>query len=282
MTTLTCLFSFPANNTILSFVGIAYSSICGLVQSTRIGHINEYYKWRCTDNGIPKSSPCGDEWPGLVCDVKENLGTIIGISLPQAGIRGYLSDNVFALTSLQYFDVSGNDLEGTIPTAIGDMQELRYLNLGSNKFSGAIPSVIGTISTLKYLFLMDANLTGTIPRTFGRLNNLNTLVLGFNKFSGTLPDTLGKLSSLLYLDVSFNVLTGSLADRMGDLSNIQAMDVSHNHLTGTVPASMFKLLHLIVFFPSPDMDGPYPNANQNTQSVRIVQDDVEHLVYVPP
>ena len=65
-----------------------------------------------------------------------------------------------------------NQMEGTLPTELGDLSDLLALYLDSNK------------------------LNGTIPNELSRLTSLVDLRLGVNQFTGTLPTELGRLTKL--------------------------------------------------------------------------------------
>ena len=40
-------------------------TICSLVAATNIESL--YSEWSCTSGGVPKTSPCANNWNGLVC-----------------------------------------------------------------------------------------------------------------------------------------------------------------------------------------------------------------------
>ncbi|KAL0654439.1 hypothetical protein Bca4012_097130 [Brassica carinata] len=83
-------------------------------------------------------------------------------------------------------DLSSNELSGSIPDEIGDLQNIRSLNLSSNR------------------------LTGSIPDSFSKLKGLESLDVSNNKLSGSIPPLLADLNSLGYFDVSFNNFSGEI------------------------------------------------------------------------
>lgn len=264
-------------------VEMANAAACGIVRSTEIGSIFQFNKWRCLDNDTPKSDPCANQWQGLVCDEYTSNGKIIGLSLKQGGIRGSIPDNIFLMTSLQYLDLSGNQLTGTVPATIGSLQDLVYLNIGGNKLSGTIPTELGDLTSMRYMFAPNCNLTGTIPSQFGNMGMLSSLILSTNRLNGKLPVSLGNLKNVQILDASDNKLTGTIPMALGALSALKVLDISANKFTGTVPASMFGMNNLIVFFISGGIMGPYPAAVTDDLGTAVVSDDgmYKHLVYVP-
>ena len=57
-----------------------------------------------------------------------------------------------------------NGLDGTLPTALGDLSELERLDLQDNVFSGALPSELANLTNLTSLLLNESRaLTGPLP-----------------------------------------------------------------------------------------------------------------------
>lgn len=82
------------------------------------------------------------------------------------------------------------------------------LFLSQNQLSGSIPETLGNLEKLETLSLWGNQLSGSIPASLGSLSNLETLSLSFNQLSGSIPASLGNLSNLKYLRLSYNSLTG--------------------------------------------------------------------------
>ncbi|KAG7965132.1 hypothetical protein I3843_09G208700 [Carya illinoinensis] len=84
-------------------------------------------------------------------------------------------------------DVSYNNLEGTIPQEIGQINSLRVLNLSHNALTGQIQPSLGKLSPLISLDLSSNKLTGKIPENLIELTLLSTLNLSFNHLVGHIP-----------------------------------------------------------------------------------------------
>ncbi|XP_068639549.1 receptor-like protein EIX2 [Aristolochia californica] len=94
-------------------------------------------------------------------------------------------------TSILYLvislDLSGNNLSGKIPEAIGDLLGLINLNLSGNQLSGKIPESIGNLHQLENLDLSKNHLSCLIPSTIADLTFLRHLNLSYNNLSGKIP-----------------------------------------------------------------------------------------------
>ncbi|KAK8448297.1 hypothetical protein SEVIR_8G260200v4 [Setaria viridis] len=89
---------------------------------------------------------------------------------------------------LWFLDVSNNDLQGSIPAAIGELVELNSLNMSHNYLTGPIPK-LGNLKWLEALDLSSNELSGEIPRELASLDFLTTLNLSDNKLVGSIPES---------------------------------------------------------------------------------------------
>ena len=121
------------------------------------------------------------------------------------------------------------------------------LNLYYNQLNGSIPTSLGNLSNLQWLHLYGNQLTGSIPPTLGNLLNLQSLFLFNNQLSGSIPAELGNLSDLQYLYLDGNQLTGNLPSTLGNLLDLEILDLFNNQLTGRIPLSFIKLTKLTHF-----------------------------------
>mmetsp|Transcript_33 Transcript_33/g.50 ORF Transcript_33/g.50 Transcript_33/m.50 type:complete len:398 (+) Transcript_33:87-1280(+) len=92
---------------------------------------------------------------------------------------------------LQILDLSGNDLEGTLPTELGHLSnQLTRIKLHRNHITGLIPTELSQLTQLEYLGLEENDLVGEIPGALGELQSLTGLVLFGNRLEGKIPDQL--------------------------------------------------------------------------------------------
>ena len=87
------------------------------------------------------------------------------------------------MTSVVELDLSNNDLSGSIPGQLGQLQELVQLSLSTNRLNGTFPSELPPyLTNLKVLKLRGNELTGPIPNHIGMMVSLDLLDLGENLF----------------------------------------------------------------------------------------------------
>jgi LRR receptor-like serine/threonine-protein kinase FLS2 len=84
--------------------------------------------------------------------------------------------------------ISHNNLDGSIPTLLGKLDDITVLSFAHNALTGSIPSELGLCFRLKELFLEGNKLEGQIPPQLGELGDLQKLYLDNNNFQqGTMP-----------------------------------------------------------------------------------------------
>ncbi|KAG5517321.1 hypothetical protein RHGRI_037917 [Rhododendron griersonianum] len=95
------------------------------------------------------------------------------------------------------------------------------LTLYKNQLQGSIPTELGNLKSLVALELQDNNLTGTIPPSLGNLKSLVFLRLSNNRgLSGDIPQEVSNLPNLKVLDVSNTNLVESSIPRTIPLKNM--------------------------------------------------------------
>nr|XP_029117513.1 putative receptor like protein 25 [Elaeis guineensis] len=187
----------------------------------------------------------------------------------------------FNISSLEYLNLKGNSLQGTISPAIKNLASLNFLDLSSNPFvggkipvaldglylvhnslSGTIPSSFGEFTSMKVFQVQDIHETildvftigynDKMHRTFnGRdfefvrvLAFVNAMDLSDNNLSRAIPEELTNLFGLLVLNLSRNHLSGEITKKIDALQQLELLDLSSNDLFGGIPSSMKVLTFL--------------------------------------
>ncbi|KAL2334691.1 hypothetical protein Fmac_015904 [Flemingia macrophylla] len=104
-------------------------------------------------------------------------------------------------------DLSNNNLSGTIPREITDLDGLIYLNLSHNQLSSKIPPSIGNMRLLESIDISRNQLSGEIPSTISNLSFLSRLDVSHNHLKGKIP-TGTQIQSFEALDFAGNNLCG--------------------------------------------------------------------------
>ncbi|OEL36793.1 LRR receptor-like serine/threonine-protein kinase GSO1 [Dichanthelium oligosanthes] len=104
--------------------------------------------------------------------------------------QDYYKGNI--LNYMSGLDFSSNQLQGSIPESIGNMQWLRALNFSNNSFSGPIPKSLSNLSNLESLDLSHNKLSGRIPPELTALQFLEVFSVAYNNLSGPTLGTKGQ------------------------------------------------------------------------------------------
>lgn len=173
-----------------------------------------------TENGgwLENASPCS--WYGVTCD----------------------AGHVWKI------DLTGNQLNGPLPAAIGDLGQLQILLLGMNTLTGSIPAQVGQLANLTRLNLSHNQLSGSIPPEITGLGNLRDLSFAYNDLSGEIPGSIGDMSSLQTVEFLSNTLEGPIPTDLGRLPDLGWVDVADNMLTGTIPSDLAYAAELTTLY----------------------------------
>ncbi|CAN4085087.1 unnamed protein product [Withania somnifera] len=83
--------------------------------------------------------------------------------------------------------IGNNNLDGNIPTEIGQLKYIHVLDLSKNNFSGNIPETISNLTNLEKLDLSWNNLSGEIPSSLKGLHFLSSFSVAHNNLEGPIP-----------------------------------------------------------------------------------------------
>ena len=188
-----------------------------------------------------------NDWYGITFDGNNVLSIDLDNNTNTGNnLIGTIPTELDNLENLEYLDLSDQtNLTGPIPDSIGNLLNLEYLILNGNELSGVIPAVLGDLSNLVGLWLGSNNLSGAIPPELGNLSNLESLLLSGNQLTGTIPIELGNLNNLVSLWLSVNELTGEIPAELGLLSNLRQLLLNNNNLTGEIPETIYDLSNLV-------------------------------------
>lgn len=110
-----------------------------------------------------RTNPCSlGEYYNVRCDGNR----ITHIDLLEVGVTGTLSDAIDSLrhlANLTVLELYGNDLSGTLPSAIGSLTQLTYLDLERNRLTGTVPPALAKLRKLTTLYLACNQLSGGVP-----------------------------------------------------------------------------------------------------------------------
>ncbi|XP_042483781.1 receptor-like protein 7 [Macadamia integrifolia] len=165
-------------------------------------------------------------------------------------------------SSLEFMDLSGNKLNGQIPTSISQFSSLWFLLLGSNDFSGTVKleDTFGNLENLSSLDLSNNNLLSLefgndssfrpqlyelqlischikeFPKFLRTQEQLEYLDLSNNTISGQVPNWIWK-KQLQYLNLSYNSLNTLELPLLLNFSSspLSTLDLSNNKLQGSLP-----------------------------------------------
>lgn len=171
--------------------------------------------------------------------------TVTHIDLPFNGLVGTLPSEIGDFGGLRVLNLrSNNQIQGTIPTSIANLQTLEILDVLFNQITDSISSAILSLGSLQELYLGENNLMGSIPTTIDQLANLRILSLNGGSLTGNIPAAIGNLTMLEELYLARNQLSGNIPPELGNLANLTVLHLSGNDMGGNIPPEIGNLTNL--------------------------------------
>ena len=194
-----------------------------------------------TNNRNWLSNASLDSWHGVTTD---RNGRVVELDLSENELNGTIPSELGNLTNLERLKLSKNQLRGPIPPELGNLTNLKSLDLYENRLSGPIPPELGNLSDLDALALFKNNLRGEIPSELAELSKLRYLLLWGNQLDGSIPPELGRLTNLGWMYLSSNRLSGTIPTELENLTNLERLFLWENQLSGMIPSELGNLTHL--------------------------------------
>eukprot|EP00978_Attheya_sp_CCMP212_P017399 scaffold46253_cov54-Attheya_sp.AAC.2 len=230
----------------------------------------------------------------------QNLRSLKYLYADNNSFEHELSESSFTgMTSLKHLDMSGNWINGSIPTSFFDMPDLQVVDLHDCEITGTLPSDVdmADVENMLFLALHDNKMTGQIPDSISLMTNLVHLDLSLNNFWGTYPASFSSLTKMVYLFMGSNdykdeviptflqsmgnlqelsLKSASLKDTIPDWigtfsSKLIFLDLDYNDLKGTIPESIANLQYMtFLLLNSNDLTGTLPAAFSNAKNLELV------------
>jgi hypothetical protein len=181
------------------------------------------------------------------------IKTISGVDLPfnwsaETDILDFIGVTVFNINGVDRvtdLDLSKiTNLEGSIPAAIGKLDELHKFDIGNNLYlTGSIPDEFYNLSALVSIGMGSTSISGSISTKIGQLTNLNTIFMEKNPYlTGGIPDGIGKCTKLTYIRLADNRrMTGTISNEIGKCTILGALQCERSNFTGPIPVGLTTL-----------------------------------------
>ena len=86
--------------------------------------------------------------------------------------------------------LTDKSLDGWQAVSTNSDGRVNGLSISSNNLNGSLPSELGNLSEMDALMIYSTSLSGPLPTSLGNLSKMRPLILGGNNLSGSIPPAL--------------------------------------------------------------------------------------------
>ncbi|RVW24125.1 Receptor like protein 30 [Vitis vinifera] len=182
-------------------------------------------------------------------------GKISKLDLSHNKLTGHIGE--FQFDSLEYIDLSMNELHGSIP--------------GRNRFHGIIPQTFLKGNAIRNLDFNGNQLEGLLPRSLIICRKLEVLDLGNNKINDTFPHWLGTLPELQVLVLRSNSFHGHIgcSKIKSPFMSLRIIDLAYNDFEGDLPEMYLRSLKATMNVDEGNMTRKYMGDSYYQDSVMV-------------
>ncbi|XP_026444304.1 probable LRR receptor-like serine/threonine-protein kinase At4g36180 [Papaver somniferum] len=196
-----------------------------------------------------------------------NLSRLSSLRLTgNSDLKFHIPVQLLNLTSLSILELSGCDLQGSVPylpqltqldvshnydlrpdlTRMFQQKwpKLQRLSISDTNAIGSIPDSISNAPLLVSLDASDCRFEGSLPSSIYNLSQLRSLDLSENSITGSIHSSISNITFLSTLGLSGNKLQGSIPESISNLKFLRTLDLSGNNLQGSIPESISNLKKL--------------------------------------
>ncbi|OUM56826.1 hypothetical protein PIROE2DRAFT_65344 [Piromyces sp. E2] len=162
-------------------------------------------------------------------------------------LQGSIPDSIVELQNLVYLDLSNNKLEGSLPRNF-TIPNLKYLLLSNNKFTGNLSNIQTAYQRMVHLDFSMNNFEGNFYPIIMNNYQLTNIIFSYNNLSGEIPREIENFKNLKELSLANNHLTGEIPSTIGDLTFLENLRLNDNDLSGVIPYEFNKLKNLKILY----------------------------------
>ncbi|XP_045828879.1 receptor-like protein 19 [Trifolium pratense] len=142
-------------------------------------------------------------------------------------------------SSMQFLDLSSNQISGPIPNWIWSFDYMVILNVSYNFLTDFEGPIHNLSSNLLKLDLHSNKLQGHAPTSF---KNAIYLDYSSNRFNSiNFAEIGGHIPFLYFLSLSNNSFNGRIHESFCNISGLRALDLSHNSFNGSIPICLTRM-----------------------------------------
>lgn len=142
-----------------------------------------------------------------------------------------------------------------------------------DQLTGSIPESLGNLDDLRFLNLTNHEIGGILPESLLQLNKLESLSLFGNNFEGEwyTADFWSAFPKMEVLYMGRDELTGSITPEIAGMPELRVLQLMHTQLSGTLPSELSLLTDVSrLAIQAPDITGKWPSGASDLQNLSML------------
>ncbi len=190
--------------------------------------------WTSSTGWLEDCDVC--DWQGVTC----SGGRVTELTLFNNNLTGTLPQSMIDLEQLEVLRVDNNAIGGSIPQELAGLSSMRVFNVRVNQLTGSVPATLSQWTQLETYQVGSNMLSGPLLRLPNSPNLTDYATTGAD-FTGPIPEDLVASPVINRIALGNNALTGPLPELFGNLPSLTQLFLAFNDLEGCYPANYSNL-----------------------------------------
>lgn len=205
-------------------------------------------EWYSSHNVVSSSASYLDTLDSAIEDERricayEDDGRLLVLNVSSNNLQGTFPRMTHFIESLVHFDISHNQLGGSLPILTYQPNILSYI-VSDNDFVGLFTGSY-TSFLVRNIKTSGNRLFGVTPQLFPMMPELDSFDNSNNLYEGVITSLMGNCTKMEQLSLAYNLYFGTIPSELGMVTNLQVFNITGNlRVHSSIPTEFAALTQL--------------------------------------